>query len=71
MPDEMKLGDYLFRLVLSSELRARYQTDPKTELENSGLNEYKQGIMLGGDLTEILNQLAEEYGIKPGDHFAI
>jgi hypothetical protein len=67
---EKKLGEFLLQLVMYPALLARYNNpDQRQEvLANSGLSQPKQDL-LSGDLAGILNELAEEYGPAPGDHF--
>jgi hypothetical protein len=63
-----KLGEYLLHLVMSPDLRAHFELDPKSAVAASGLNDAKQKILLSGDLNQILDELAGEYGSQPGDH---
>ena len=67
---EIKLGEFILKLVISSDLRTAFETNQQETLANSGLNEDKQAILASGDLRRILDELASEYGIRPGDHFA-
>jgi hypothetical protein len=66
---QKKLGEYLLQLVMYPAELDRFKADPKTAVAESGLSPDNQKLLLAGKLNDILDELAREYVLPPGDHF--